>query len=508
MTASAKSLRCLIHPLSLASLILLLLNDHLLKWLTPSWLTGKLSDFSGLFFFPFLLAALLAFILREKLNTRQVGILAFGITAVWFVLMKTTAWGNAFTENFASFVLQTRAQIIQDPTDVIALGVMVPGWTLWEKTKTTRPPKWAWLALLVAAFAAMATSPLPPPPSVGLVTSEENLIRARGNAVSAQSQDGGKTWATDDFKLPHNPKTFEPLCQPNQPLLCYKLDKEQIQESQDGGKRWQIAWQIPPWRRDYLMRRKNNCALPIECYNKFDPGPFGMAFAEPANVNGLQTLVVALGTEGVLVRTPEGTWHQYPVQGAMPTPERATDLSDAVTALPFEQFLPMLGAPLLWVIASLWSWHLITLAMEKKSRAHPSWRRAAIPFLASIVILGTVLQQLFQGPRRWEMPLWMLALFSSPAFGAFLLLLVPLGILAGYGILWFGTRANFVWVVAGWCVLMSVAAGIVWLVPFLLWAFGIVPFYFLALGFALVLFFVWLWWSWKLLKQLSDTCAN
>ena len=92
MNSLAKSLRCFIHPLTLISLILLLVNDHVLKIVMPSWLTGKLSDFSGLFFFPFLLAALLAFVLREKLNARQVGALAFGITAVWFALMKTTAW--------------------------------------------------------------------------------------------------------------------------------------------------------------------------------------------------------------------------------------------------------------------------------------------------------------------------------------------------------------------------------------------------------------------------------
>lgn len=55
--------------------------------------------------------------------------------------MKTTIWGNVFTEQFASFVLQTKAQIVQDPTDVRALGVMFPAWMLWDKTKTTRPPK-------------------------------------------------------------------------------------------------------------------------------------------------------------------------------------------------------------------------------------------------------------------------------------------------------------------------------------------------------------------------------
>src|SRR3990170_5839611 len=53
------SLSALGHPLTLACIGLLLVNDHFLKRLYPSTLTGKLSDFAGLFFFPFLLTALL-----------------------------------------------------------------------------------------------------------------------------------------------------------------------------------------------------------------------------------------------------------------------------------------------------------------------------------------------------------------------------------------------------------------------------------------------------------------
>ena len=52
------ALTALGHPLSLGAVALLLLNDHVLKQAFPSILTGKLSDFAGLFFFPFLLAVL------------------------------------------------------------------------------------------------------------------------------------------------------------------------------------------------------------------------------------------------------------------------------------------------------------------------------------------------------------------------------------------------------------------------------------------------------------------
>lgn len=40
-----------VTPLFVAALFLLLLNDHVLKYSFPGWLTGKLSDFAGLFVF-------------------------------------------------------------------------------------------------------------------------------------------------------------------------------------------------------------------------------------------------------------------------------------------------------------------------------------------------------------------------------------------------------------------------------------------------------------------------
>src|SRR5690242_20127817 len=50
----------LLHPLPLAAVAVLAINDHLLKGagVLPGWLTGKLSDIAGLFFFPLLLTAL------------------------------------------------------------------------------------------------------------------------------------------------------------------------------------------------------------------------------------------------------------------------------------------------------------------------------------------------------------------------------------------------------------------------------------------------------------------
>src|SRR5687767_14480465 len=89
------SLRCLQHPATWLSITLLLINDHVLKVLSPSWLTGKLSDFAGLFFFPFIITTILSLTPTiTKIKTRSLGLIAFGLTTIWFILLKTTQPAN------------------------------------------------------------------------------------------------------------------------------------------------------------------------------------------------------------------------------------------------------------------------------------------------------------------------------------------------------------------------------------------------------------------------------
>lgn len=56
-SAAAPSLDSLVHPVPLAALAVLLINDHVLKASQPGWLSGKLSDFAVMVLLPFLLLA-------------------------------------------------------------------------------------------------------------------------------------------------------------------------------------------------------------------------------------------------------------------------------------------------------------------------------------------------------------------------------------------------------------------------------------------------------------------
>ena len=46
------------HPAAIAALVVLVVNDHLLKAAYPGWITGKLSDFAGMVLAPLVLVAI------------------------------------------------------------------------------------------------------------------------------------------------------------------------------------------------------------------------------------------------------------------------------------------------------------------------------------------------------------------------------------------------------------------------------------------------------------------
>ena len=76
----------LTHPAIVAAVIGLLLNDHWLRHVSPSWLTGKLGDLTWLAFAPLIAAIFFAVVIprRVRNHTRIVGWLSFGAVGVWF----------------------------------------------------------------------------------------------------------------------------------------------------------------------------------------------------------------------------------------------------------------------------------------------------------------------------------------------------------------------------------------------------------------------------------------
>lgn len=110
--------RDLLHPVALAALAVLIVNDRFLKAAWPSWWTGKLSDVAGMTFFPVLLAALLGGRWRRTCVI---------VTMFAFALIKTWPAATAACEHFLGWVLGP-VRIVRDPTDLIALPFALWGW--------------------------------------------------------------------------------------------------------------------------------------------------------------------------------------------------------------------------------------------------------------------------------------------------------------------------------------------------------------------------------------------
>jgi NhaP-type Na+/H+ or K+/H+ antiporter len=150
----------LLHPAFLAAVGVLLFNDHWLKWHHPSALTGKLSDFAGLAFFPVLLWSgwelSLAAARRFRGPSWRAALASVIATAVVFSLVKTTdAGAELYRHLWAAMQWPARAalalsrgalpappgavHLVRDPTDLIALPALAL--PLWIARRRARPPQ-------------------------------------------------------------------------------------------------------------------------------------------------------------------------------------------------------------------------------------------------------------------------------------------------------------------------------------------------------------------------------
>jgi hypothetical protein len=162
--------RELLHPLPLGAAGLLALNDHVLKGsgLLPGLVTGKLSDFAGLFAFPVLLFAGLDLLTlgwaSGPRRRARVALLLATLTAAVFCAVKLDPGVNA---QLSAVV----GPMLLDPSDLIALPSAALG-ALWlSRSRSTDEQRGQLLSLRGAlAFVAVAAA--------CLATSAPRLVRS------------------------------------------------------------------------------------------------------------------------------------------------------------------------------------------------------------------------------------------------------------------------------------------------------------------------------------------
>jgi hypothetical protein len=334
-SAIEDALGCLAHPSSVAAVLLLLVNDHLLKGRWPGWLTGKLSDFAGLYFFPFLLMLLLA-PLSFWLAPRSVGQLAFALTALWFAGVKLSAPVHRLTLLLVEGLIGGAAgpvSIARDPSDVWALLSLLPAWALWRYSASADAParrRTQVAVLTVAALACMATPATEHADNDAVVRLERrgdtivatvrtfgrpdhcseywyqhpdswHLLPACGNGDQdpAALADGPEPVARAELAHPRDPRYR--LRRAGEALTSIGLDV-----SWQAGASWSPAWRVPYAAAAYHAATYDQTD-PIEDFRVYD---LIWSYGE-------HETIVALGTEGVLIGR-QGNWRRVAVGSVTP----------------------------------------------------------------------------------------------------------------------------------------------------------------------------------------------
>jgi hypothetical protein len=131
----------------IGALILLILNDFVFKAAFHNWFTGKLSDFSGLFFFPLFISVFFP----KQIKT------IFISTALFFVF-----WKSPLSEGLIHWINTLPSfhygRVI-DYTDLIALSILPFSYFIYTKLANLKTLQFnPLLSIIVSAFAMLSTS--------------------------------------------------------------------------------------------------------------------------------------------------------------------------------------------------------------------------------------------------------------------------------------------------------------------------------------------------------------
>ncbi|MEH0970827.1 hypothetical protein V6U77_06770 [Micromonospora sp. CPCC 205546] len=340
------------HPATVAALVLLVVNDHLLKSALPGPVTGKLSDAAGLLLAPPLVAVLLT-LLAPRLPARAAAGLGLGVVGAGFTMVKSSGYAAAAASAVWSAV-SGPSLVRADPTDLFTLPALgLAAWT-WSRARR-EPVRWRsarlvrLLVLLPAAtLAVAATSVVHHPDAVRAAVLDERLAAGIGHGYADEVFDESPVWrVSDDAGATWRDPTrgeAEALtgakgpvvgavsrgCSIATPTRCYRAvpGRLAVEQSDDAGRSWRPAWGATEAQRAILRRQYP------------DPGPRGERIATQELTvrdtgDGRHVVLVANGRDGFAVRRPDGSWERlgfvgseeaggYPFDGRPPALGRST----------------------------------------------------------------------------------------------------------------------------------------------------------------------------------------
>ena len=310
----------LTHPVTLAALALLLINDIVFKTLFPgAWAVGKLSDLAWVVFASPLLAFALSFAVPKKsaAGWRAALVVAYGGLPLLYAAFNTFApIHDAIMSVLTMGADGAASGSPMDATDslVIPFGLAIAAW-VWRRGVPDGGlrSRFAALAAGIAALASVATSQDPAAEGVAtLGATDSGAVIATSVYLYGgyKSDDGGMNWHWDDSG------GYELVVQSSQrartPRGEYAITGSGIELTGENGRRELV------YSTEYLRGDANKWV------QKSDTQGFGRRFlttrpkailyhADSGNV------IVAMGIQGAVVGTPDGRWRRVAVGGYSPT---------------------------------------------------------------------------------------------------------------------------------------------------------------------------------------------
>lgn len=162
MSRGAVAGDALLHPVALASLALLIFNDHVLKFRAPGLLSGKLSDVAILVVGPLLLQGIVEVFLARSGRpwgpSGRAALVACAVTGIAFALEKTLSpatelyrvtWGamrwplDALVAFARGLHAPARVPVaaVTDPTDLVTLPALLAVWWVHRARVASRSPR-------------------------------------------------------------------------------------------------------------------------------------------------------------------------------------------------------------------------------------------------------------------------------------------------------------------------------------------------------------------------------
>ncbi|MGH3679332.1 MAG: hypothetical protein ACRDT2_03475 [Natronosporangium sp.] len=272
------ALAWLAHPVTALAVVVLVLNDHLFKFVYPGLVTGKLSDLAGLVVAPAFLA-LAATLVVPRLPGQVAAVGALAVTGVGFAVVKSTDAG-ATAASAAWGVLNGPSVIRVDLTDLATLPALGLAWWAWTRARQRPAPQWlvrlaqVLVVLPAAAMAVSATSPAAYLYAAAVTEWDGAVVvgedtRYQGDAPPGWdwrrlSEDGGLTWRhlepaeerAVDAQEAQLGRERETGCVPGAQTHCYRVVPGQlrVEETRDGGTTWATSWEVTDADRDTLRR--------------------------------------------------------------------------------------------------------------------------------------------------------------------------------------------------------------------------------------------------------------